>query len=73
MSYAEAQLIVDRILCIIKERLARGEKVLLSRFGCFRVVDRKQRKGVNPATGETMIIRRRKAVVFKPGGPLKSV
>ena len=37
MSYTDARLIVDLILTIIKERLTRGEKVVLSGFGTFRV------------------------------------
>jgi len=66
MSYADAQRIVELILGIIKDRLRRGEKVLLSGFGCFRVVERKERKGVNPLTGGPITIRGRKAIVFKP-------
>ena len=66
ISYAEAQKIVDSILGIIKEHLTRGEKVLLSGFGCFRVVERKERKGVNPLTGDPIIIHGRKAIKFKP-------
>ena len=66
MSFADAQKIVDTILGIIKERLTRGEKVLLTGFGCFRVVERKERKGVNPLTGDPIIIHGRKAVSFKP-------
>jgi nucleoid DNA-binding protein len=66
ISYADAQKIVDSILGIIKERLTRGEKVLLSGFGSFRVVERKERRGVNPLTGEPIIIHGRKAITFKP-------
>ena len=66
MSYADAQGIVDLILGIIKDRLRHGEKVLLSGFGCFRVVERRARKGVNPATGDPIMIRGRKAITFKP-------
>jgi nucleoid DNA-binding protein len=73
MSFAEAQKIMDLILDTIKDRLHRGEKVLLSRFGCFRVVTRRDRKGVNPKTGGPMIIPGRKAVTFKPSKYLKSV
>ncbi len=65
MSFAEAQKTVDMILETIKQRLTRGEKVLLSGFGCFRVVTRKERKGVNPHTGDSIIIRGRKAVTFR--------
>ena len=73
MSYADAARVVDLILDIIKGRLVKGEKVLLSGFGSFRVVNRKDRKGINPQTGGSMIIRGRKAVAFKPSKYLKSV
>jgi len=73
MSYADAQKTIDLILDTIKARLTRGEKVLLSGFGCFRVVSRKDRKGINPKTGESIIIPGRKAIRFKPSRYLKSV
>ena len=73
MSRTDAQKTVDLIFGIIKERLTRGEKVLLSGFGCFRIVHRRDRKGVNPQTGEPMLIPGRKAVVFRPSGQIKSV
>ena len=73
ISYAEAQKIVDLIFDIMKKRLGRGEKVLLSGFGCFRVMRRKDKKGVNPQTGEPLLIRGRNSVRFKPSKYLKSV
>ncbi len=73
MSYADAVKIVDLILKIIKKRLVRGEKVVISGFGCFRTVRRKDRKGVNPRTGEPIVIRGRRAITFKPSKYLKSL
>jgi integration host factor subunit alpha len=73
LSRAEALQVVDLMFSIIRARLMRGEKVLLSGFGCFRVVQRRDRKGVNPRTGEPLVIKGRKAVVFTPGGRLKVV
>jgi nucleoid DNA-binding protein len=73
ISYADAQKIVDLILDIIKRRFSRGEKVLLSGFGCFRVMRRKEKRGVNPQTGEPVVIRGRNSVKFKPSKFLKSV
>jgi nucleoid DNA-binding protein len=73
MSYADALKIVDLILETIKQRLTSGEKVVLSGFGCFRVVTRKDRKGVNPQTGESLVIPGRKAIVFKPSKYLKTI
>ncbi len=73
MSFADALKVVDLILDIIKERLVRGEKVVISGFGCFRTVTRKDRKGVNPQTGESITIPGRKAVTFRPSKYLKSL
>ena len=73
LSFNDARKMVDLLLHIIKGRLASGEKVLISGFGCFRTVKRKDRKGINPQTGEPIIIPGRRAVTFKPSKNLKSV
>ena len=73
MSYADALRIVDLILNTIKQRLAGSEKVVISGFGSFRVVQRRDRIGVNPQTGDSIVIRGRKAITFKPSKYLKSV
>ena len=73
ISYLEAQKIVDLILDKIKNRLSQGEKVLISGFGCFSVAKRREKKGVNPQTGESVIIPGRNSVKFKPSKNLKSV
>jgi DNA-binding protein HU-beta len=73
MSYVEARKIVDLILETIKERLSKGEKVLISGFGCFSVKKRKKKKGVNPQTGEPVVIPGRNSVKFKPSKYLKSI
>ena len=73
LSYADAQRVVNLIFENVKGRLVRGEKVLLSGFGCFRVVLRRDKRGVNPQTGESIIIAGRKTISFKPSKFLKSV
>jgi DNA-binding protein HU-beta len=73
ISYAEALKIVDFILETIKKRLAQGEKVLISGFGCFTVMHRKDKKGVNPQTGKPVIIQGRNSVKFKLSKNLKTV
>jgi nucleoid DNA-binding protein len=73
LSQAESQRIVDQIFGTIRDHLLRGEKVLLSGFGCFRVKTRKERRGVNPQTGESIVVPGRKAIIFKPSRYLKSV
>ena len=66
MSLADARKIVDVILDTIKSRLVGGEKVLLSGFGCFRVVVRRDRMGMNPKTGGSILIPGKRAIRFKP-------
>ena len=73
ISYAEALKIVDLILETIKGRLARSEKVLISGFGCFTVMRKKDKKGVNPQTGQPVMIAGRNSVKFKPSKYLKTV
>jgi integration host factor subunit alpha len=56
---------------IIKSNLASGEDVLVSGFGKFCVNEKKERKGRNPATGDSMMLRPRKVVTFKSSGKLR--
>jgi integration host factor subunit alpha len=44
--------IVDSLLDIIKEDLAKGKDVMISGFGKWTVKGKKKRKGRNPHTGE---------------------
>jgi DNA-binding protein HU-beta len=73
LSYADAQKTVDLILDTIKNRLSEGEKVLISGFGCFNVIKKKDKKGVNPQTGKPVFIPGRNSIKFKPSKYLKSV
>ncbi|MBU0647692.1 integration host factor subunit alpha [Patescibacteria group bacterium] len=63
--------IVETLLEIIKRTLASGEDVLASGFGKFRVKEKKERKGRNPATGDDMMLEPRKVVTFKCSGKLR--
>ena len=63
--------IVETLLEVIKKTLASGEDVLVSGFGKFRVKEKKQRKGRNPATGEDLMLKPRKVVTFKCSGKLR--
>jgi nucleoid DNA-binding protein len=73
LSYAESQKVVEAIFEIIKARLLQGEKVLISGFGCFQVVARQERRGVNPQTSTPIIIPGRRAISFKPAKRMKSL
>ena len=62
---------VEAILEIIKKTLETGEDVLISGFGKFCVKEKKERRGRNPATDETMMLAQRRVVTFKCSGKLR--
>ena len=72
ISISEAVTLVDAIFASIKERLARGEKVMITNFGTFQVVDRAPRKGINPATGGSLVIAGHRAISFRPAPTLQN-
>ena len=57
---------VEVIFETIKVRLGDGEKVQITGFGTFVVRQKRERRGRNPQTGEEMVIKPRKSVVFRP-------
>ena len=62
---------LETLLEIIKSTLASGEDVMVSGFGKFRVKEKAERKGRNPATGGDMMLAPRKVVTFKCSGKLR--
>ena len=67
----EAQNAVDCVISSITKTLQKGEDVVLTGFGTFKVVERKARKRRNPYTGEAIKIKATKAPKFTPGKLLK--
>ena len=57
--------IVESLLEIIKSTLESGEDVLISGFGKFCVKEKGERRGRNPATGESMMLDKRRVVTFR--------
>ena len=70
-SKKEASDVVEATFEIIKSCLERGEKVKVSGFGNFVVNTKRPRKGINPQTGDDIIIVGRKVLTFKPSQILK--
>ena len=56
---------------IVADTLVDGDKVSITGFGTFEVVERAERLGRNPATGEAMTIAASKSPKFKAGKALK--
>jgi len=67
----EASDTVETLLEIMKTTLSRGEDILISGFGKFCVKDKKQRKGRNPATGDDMMLAKRRVVTFRCSAALR--
>lgn len=63
--------VVEGLIEIIKRTLAEGEDVLISGFGKFCVKNKRERRGRNPATGNDLILDKRKVVTFKCSGKLR--
>lgn len=68
---AEAGRIVDGMLAIVEETLARGSELTIPGFGKFHVADRAARRGVNPRTGEPIEIAAARVPKFTAGTGLK--
>ena len=56
---------IETLLEIMKRTLESGEDVLVRGFCKFRVKEKKQRRGRNPATGEDMMLEPRTVVTFR--------
>lgn len=63
--------VIESLLETIKASLADGEDVLVSGFGKFCVRQKGSRRGRNPATGDDLMLRKRKVVTFKCSGKLR--
>ena len=57
--------LIEILLEQIKSTLEKGEDVLISGFGKFCVKEKKERRGRNPATGDDMMLSRRRVVTFR--------
>ena len=71
-NHRDSVLILESLLEIIKRTLESGENVLISGFGKFCVKEKKERKGRDPSTGKSMVLKARRVVTFKCSGKLRS-
>jgi DNA-binding protein HU-beta len=69
----ETKIMILAVSCSMKEFLVAGKRIVLTGVGSFELVDRKERKGVNPKTLEKIIIPERKALKFKASKKLKNL
>ncbi len=73
LSPQEAKDSTEHLLEILKLTLVSGEDVMISGFGKFQVNKKAPRKGRNPATGEEMMLDKRRTVTFKCAGKLRDL
>ena len=70
-SKREAADLVEMVFEVLKETLAKQEKVKISGFGNFVLRDKRQRQGRNPQTGDPIVITERRVLNFKASQILK--
>lgn len=67
----EATDVVESILRHMKSHLLAGKSVKIHNFGVFEVVPRRGRAGVDPTSGERILIPARRGLNFRPADRLK--
>jgi DNA-binding protein HU-beta len=73
ISLQDCQRVIDLIFATIKNQLLDGDKVHIVGFGTLEIVARRSRRGRNPATGKSIELPARQALVFRPARAIKSV
>jgi nucleoid DNA-binding protein len=64
---------LESFIKAIETSLKKGKPVVLTGFGTFTVMKRKERVGINPATGAKMKIAAKKVPKFRAGKKLKDI
>mgnify|MGYP000934459642 FL=1 len=71
LNKVESKELVEAFFDEIKMSLINNEEVKLSGFGNFKILNKRERPGRNPKTGEPAIISARNVVTFKAGQKLR--
>lgn len=66
-----ANVAVDAVWETLTDAVKNGDSVKVPGFGNFLVKERKEKRGINPRTGEAMIHPAKSYVSFKPSKNLK--
>lgn len=72
LTRAQASRALDAFLAGIQSSLIRGDRVTISGFGTFGVLQRKARRVRNPRSGRAMEVAAKRVPRFAPGVDLKS-
>ena len=71
LNKVESKELVEAFFNEIKKSLINNEEVKISGFGNFKILNKKERPGRNPRTGESAVISARRVVTFKAGQKLR--
>ena len=71
LNKTEAKEMVEAFFEEIRASLEKGESVKLSGFGNFELLNKNERPGRNPKTGEEVTISSRRVVTFRAGNKLR--
>jgi len=69
----DALKVLDTLIEVITNELKAQGKLTLVGFGTFKTINKKEKKGRNPRTGDEIIIPEKKVVKFLPGKNLKEL
>lgn len=64
---------VKAAIKVTEETVSKGEDIILTGFGTFKLVDRPERMGMNPSTKEKMVIPAHRVPMFRPGAIFKEI
>ena len=67
----EAYQFIDFLIEVMADSLDDGKKIVISNFGTFKVVQRNEKRVINPNDQEAMIIPAKKILKFLPSKNLK--
>lgn len=70
LSKSEAKVLVDDLFEILISSLEAERTVRLQHFGTFKLLDKRERVGRNPQTGDIHVVSARRVVSFKPSKKL---
>lgn len=63
--------VLNELVSIVKEEISFGRKVTIQGFGIFEPKENKERNGVNPSTGEPIVIQASNSIRFKASKTFK--
>tara|TARA_Y100001958_G_C21006954_1_gene388541 strand:- start:245 stop:532 length:288 start_codon:yes stop_codon:yes gene_type:complete len=63
LSFNLSKKIIDDLLIVLSEHL-KNNKLILKNIGRFKILNKSERVGRNPKTGEDFVIKKRKSVSF---------